>query len=40
MEQKIEINKIYNMDCMDGMDLIAKQYGTSLIDCVLTSPPL
>lgn len=39
MEQKIEINNIYNMDCMEGMSLIAKQYGASIIDCILTSPP-
>ena len=32
-----EINKIYNMDCLDGMDLMVKQ-GLK-VDAVITDPP-
>jgi len=31
----MELNKIYNMDCLDGM----KQIPDDSIDCVITSPP-
>jgi len=35
MMNKLEINKIYNMDCLEGMKLIDDES----IDMVLTSPP-
>ena len=31
----IELNKIYNMDCVEGM----KQIDESVIDLIVTSPP-
>lgn len=34
---KIELNNIYNMDCLDGMKLMQEQ-GIK-VDCILTSPP-
>lgn len=34
---KLEINKIYNMDCLDGMRLM-KEQGIKA-DCVITDPP-
>ena len=33
----LEINKIYNMDCLDGMDLMIKQ-GIK-VDAIITDPP-
>ncbi len=33
--KKIEINKIYNQNCIDGMNLIPK----NKIDLVITDPP-
>ena len=34
---KLEINKIYNMDCLDGMRLM-KEQGIKA-DCIITDPP-
>ena len=31
----LEINKIYNMDCIEGMKLIPD----NSIDCIITDPP-
>ena len=31
----LEINKIYNQDCLDGL----KQIDTDIIDCIVTDPP-
>lgn len=33
----MEINKIYNTDCIEGMQLMEKENLT--VDCILTSPP-
>ncbi len=33
--KKIELNKIYNMNCIDGMKLIPK----NKIDLIITDPP-
>lgn len=33
----LEINNIYNMDCLEGMDLMAKQ--DMKVDAVITDPP-
>ena len=33
--KKIEINKIYNMNCIEGMSLISK----NKIDLIITDPP-
>ena len=32
---KIELDRIYNMDCMDGM----KHIGTASVDCIICDPP-
>ena len=34
---KLELNKIYNMDCLEGMDLMIKQ-GIK-VDAIITDPP-
>lgn len=36
---EIKIDNIYNCDCMQGLEELYAQYGNSLIDCVITSPP-
>lgn len=32
---KIELDQIYNMDCLEGMKMIPD----GMVDCVVTSPP-
>jgi len=32
---KLELNKIYNMDCLEGL----KQLEDNSVDCVITDPP-
>ena len=33
--QGLKLNKIYNMDCVEGLKMLPDNY----IDCVVTSPP-
>ncbi len=35
MNRDLEVNKIHNMNCMDGLKLLAD----NSIDCCVTSPP-
>lgn len=35
----MQINKIYNRDCLEGMEQFLNQHGENSIDLVVTSPP-
>ena len=37
--EKVELNKIYNMDCMDGMKKLLELNGEGWVDLIITSPP-
>lgn len=39
MIEDIALNRIYNMDCVNGMERLIKKYGENLIDLTVTSPP-
>lgn len=35
----MELNKIYNEDCIQGMDRLYREMGGEFIDCIITDPP-
>src|SRR5699024_12598022 len=37
--EKLELNKIYNMDCIDGMKKLLELNGEGWVDLIITSPP-